>query len=288
MWLAACALPVPPGFACDGTPSVPVRLLIVFTLLLIIGLALTRMGAFSAWLRSGNRQPMLITDRSASSAATTPAPDPATVHLLPRRWFGQVLTGSEPPAIDDFGKVQGLAKIRDHDRAFDEGAFLAAIERVFFAVLQAWTRQKPQLSQGVMGPVIWEQQKAQLQEDAARGQRNVMDALSFSSAVIAAASSDDRYDTITVRIRASSADYALDISTGKPIGSNTRVEDWAEDWIFQRPSSATTPEGGGAIAQPCPNCGAPVAVDVTTICPFCNGPVISGKFVWRLTRIDRL
>jgi hypothetical protein len=115
-----------------------------------------------------------------------------------------------------------------------------------------------------------------------------MDPLSFGTAVIVAARSDDRYDSITVRITATSADYYVDVSAGKPFSPDTAATNWVEDWTLQRPSSAATPEGGGTIAQPCPNRGAPVAVDVTTICIYCNAPVISGKFVWRLNRIDRL
>jgi hypothetical protein len=158
MLLAGCTVPMPPGFACDGTPGMAVRLVIVFTLLVLMGVALTRVGPVSAWIRSfsADPEPLLSTDPSTSSAATTPAPDPARVRLPSRRWYGQLPTGSEPPAVDKGDRTTALGMIKAHDQAFDEGAFLAAIERVFFAVLQAWTRQKPQLSQGVMGPVIWE------------------------------------------------------------------------------------------------------------------------------------
>jgi NMD protein affecting ribosome stability and mRNA decay len=38
----------------------------------------------------------------------------------------------------------------------------------------------------------------------------------------------------------------------------------------------------------CPSCGASVNVDITSICPFCDAAVISGKFGWLLTRIDRI
>ena len=64
--------------------------------------------------------------------------------------------------------------------------------------------------------------------------------------------------------------------------------DWTEDWIFQRPSSLVTGVPGTITSERCPNCGASVNVDITSICPYCDAAVISGKFGWLLTRIDRV
>ena len=64
--------------------------------------------------------------------------------------------------------------------------------------------------------------------------------------------------------------------------------DWTEDWIFQRPSTAETGRPGTITSQACPNCGASVNVDITSICQYCDAAVISGKFGWLLTRIDRV
>jgi hypothetical protein len=111
--------------------------------------------------------------------------------------------------------------------------------------------------------------------------------LSFTSAVIAGATSDSGFDTVTVRINANSADYDLD-PAGNVIRGDTQPWDWTEDWIFQRPSSAETGRPGTITSQACPNCGASVNVDITSICPFCDAAVISGKFGWLLTRIDRV
>jgi hypothetical protein len=35
----------------------------------------------------------------------------------------------------------------------------------------------------------------------------------------------------------------------------------------------------------CPNCGASVRVDITSICSYCDTALISGKFGWLLTGI---
>ena len=154
-------------------------------------------------------------------------------------------------------------------------------------MLEAWTARKPALSQGVMASVIWEQQRAQVESYRANGWRNLLDGLSLTSANIAGASTDGNFDTLTVRINASSADYDVDAGDQTLSGSHT-VGPWTEDWIYQRPAQLRTAAPGTISSQECPSCGARVTVDITSICPFCNAAVISGRFGWLLTRIDRV
>jgi hypothetical protein len=115
----------------------------------------------------------------------------------------------------------------------------------------------------------------------------VLDHLTFTSAILAGASSENGYDTVTIRINAGSADYDVD-GSGRVVRGTMQPWDWTEDWIFQRPSSASTGQPGSIRALACPNCGASVNVDITSSCPFCDAAVISGKFGWLLTRIDQI
>ena len=234
----------------------------------------------TGWLSEG--------EATASQGYLTSAGGP--LHRPSRGWYGQVMSGSWAPNVDSDGvdgKLGGVSAIRFHDPAFDENVFLAQVQRLFFAVLEAWTSLKPPLSQGVMASLIWEEQKAQIAAYRDSGWRNVLSKLTFTSAVVAGALSDTGFDTVTVRINANSADYDVD-ADGAVIRGDTNPWDWTEDWIFQRPSTAETGRPGTVTSQRCPNCGASVNVDITSICPFCDAAVISGKFGWLLTRIDRV
>jgi inner membrane protein import complex subunit Tim44-like protein len=217
--------------------------------------------------------------------------DPTLTENRPSRgWFGAVQPGTAAPVIDSAGvdgKIAGMAAIRAHDPAFSEEVFLAQVVRLFFAVLGAWTGLKPALSQGVMAPIIWEQQRAQIEAYRAGGRRNLLDGLSLTSANVAGAATDGKVDTLTVRINAASADCDVDAG-GQVVKGSTSVAPWTEDWIFQRPASLATASPGTIVSQECPNCGARVTVDITSICPFCGAAVISGRFGWLLARIDRV
>jgi len=156
------------------------------------------------------------------------------------------MPGSWAPNIDSDGvdgKLSGVAAVQAHDVAFDENVFLAQVQRLFFAVLEAWTARKPALSQGVLASLIWEEQKAQIAAYQQHGWHNVLPRLTFTSAVVAGAISGSGFDTITVRINANSADYDLD-SGGHVIGGDTQPWDWTEGLDLSAPvDGADRPAG---------------------------------------------
>jgi hypothetical protein len=206
---------------------------------------------------------------------------------VPERFRGETLPGSDAAAAA--GSVpDGLAAIRAHDPAFDDAAFVGRVERVFFVVEEAWSELKPDMSRQVMADALWQQHKAQIEQYQSQGRRNVLDNLSVGRADIVAAHSDDSYDTITVRLLAAAADYDIDVASGKVVRGDRRVSEFMEDWIFQRSSKATTRADGGTMSKRCPNCGAPLDVDLAGVCSYCKAPVMSGAYDWVLTRIDQV
>jgi len=182
----------------------------------------------------------------------------------------------------------GLAVIAAHDPAFDKEAFLGQAQRAFFIVQEAWTERKPEMSRQVMADGLWQQHRVQIKGYIDENKRNILGDLAVGNLDLVAAQSDASYDTVTLRIRAACSDYDVDQSSGKVIRGNRRVGEWAEEWTFQRSAQATTQIGGGTLSQKCPNCGAPLNVDLAGVCPYCKAPVMSGDYDWVLVRISQL
>jgi predicted lipid-binding transport protein (Tim44 family) len=225
-----------------------------------------------------------------------PAPPSATGYDdthpvgVPERFRGATLPGTSDTAISGGTEsvAAGLDGIRAHDPDFDDAAFIAEVERSFFLVQQAWSERKPELSRRVMADGIWQQHKVQIDQYTAQHRRNLLDNLSIGNATVVAAHTDQSYDTITVRIHAASADYDVDDQSGKVVRGNRDVQEWTEDWVYQRSSDATTKKGAGTMNAHCPNCGAPLDVDLAGVCSYCKAPIMSGRYDWVLTRIDQV
>jgi predicted lipid-binding transport protein (Tim44 family) len=198
--------------------------------------------------------------------------------LLP----GSGLGGGMEPA------QSGIDAIRAHDPAFDESAFLADTQRAFFVVQEAWTQLKPETSRRVMADGLWQQHQVQIEQYVNEHKRNVLEDLAVGSATVMSAHSDQTYDTVVVRFLAACADYDIDTNNNKIVRGNRQVGQWQEDWTFQRSSEATTKVGGGTLAQKCPNCGAPLTVDLQGVCHYCKASIMGGKYDWVLSRITQV
>lgn len=224
---------------------------------------------------------------AASRRRSRPIQPPFPDENLGRPTFPSPPEEATMPAAHD-EVSDGLAAIQAHDPAFDRDAFIASTERAFFTVQEAWTDQKPEMSRQVMADGIWQQHRVQIEGYERSGKRNVLEDLSVGAATIIGASSDQSKDTITVRFLAACADYDIDTSSGKRVRGNKSVDQWSEDWVFQRSSSATTKADGGTMQQRCPNCGAPLNLDLAGVCHYCKAPVMSGSYDWVLARIDQV
>jgi len=182
----------------------------------------------------------------------------------------------------------GLEEIRAHDPGFDLEQFTQQVQRSFFIVQEAWSERRPEMSRQVMADSLWQQHRDQIQGYIDGHKRNMLDYLAVSNVWPVAAHSDTTYDTITVRIVAACADYDVDDKNGRVVRGDRQVKQWAEDWTFQRSSQAVTKEGGTALATRCPNCGAPLDVDLAGMCRYCKAPIMSGQYDWVLARISQV
>ncbi len=193
---------------------------------------------------------------------------------------------------DEAGKASssgggaGVAAIKAHDPAFDETAFLAGTEKQFFIIQKAWTDQDPDQSRQVMADGIWQTHRTQITDQQAKGVRSVMDDLAVNKASIVRADSSAGKDSVSVKFEARCRDYEVDAKTMKRKGGDKDIEAWTEVWTFQRAATAVTQVGAGTLSQKCPNCGAPLKVDLAGICKYCKANVMAGDQDWVLVRID--
>ena len=216
----------------------------------------------------------------------------------PPRWSSTTAPGSStttaswqvpsPPAEMPRSPAvaSGLAEIKAHDPGFDEDTLLATVERCFFAVEAAWSQQRPELSQPVMSDEAWQRQKAEIESYRTSGRRGVLDNLTVAKATIVAAGSEDGRDEVTVRIRAASANYDVDIASGKVVHGNHQMAFWEQDWVFQR-SGVTSTDADGAPGQRCPNCGAPLDLDIAGVCKNCKTAVSGHDGHWIVVRASQ-
>jgi predicted lipid-binding transport protein (Tim44 family) len=277
------------GLGGGGGISVIVVLVLAF---LILGVVFrSRRGSSRRWGRGGTdsgtwtskpEQPSDAPDRASSTTPWAGDDRPAIESVS-----GDLFPGSHPESAARNQVQAGLDAITAHDPAFNREEFVDHVQQTFFLVQQAWTERKPELSRRVMADGLWQQHRTQIQGYLDNHTHDVLDGLAVGSVTIVGAHSDQRYDTVTCRIIATSADYVVD-ERGKVVSGHRDLQPWEEDWTFQRSSQATTPQSGGTLAANCPNCGAPLDLSLSGECRYCKAPISSGRFDWVLARISQV
>lgn len=203
--------------------------------------------------------------------------------------MGSTFDDSETARATSLAELQaGEQEIRAHDPAFDPDALVAGLQNSFYVVQQGWQEKRPELTRSVMSDAIWNAHRLQIDGYVRSKQTNMMDGIAIQYANLVAASSDGSSDTIVIRFFVKSADYVVDDEKGGVVRGHRDLQDWCEDWVYQRSARATTNPEGGLLQRKCPNCGAPLDVTDDGACRFCRAPVMAGEMDWVLVRIDQL
>ncbi len=180
-----------------------------------------------------------------------------------------------------------LARIGRRDPGFGTPAFVRGAVEAFLAVERAWSDLDPQRSRRYLSGPLWSSHRARMELYALHGRRNRLDGLQVRHAEIVGARTGDGPERVTVRVTARSGDCDVD-AAGRILRGDTKPRDWQEDWTFQRAAGATTPAGGGVLAERCPNCSAPLAVDGEGVCTTCHAPVLDGSRDWVVVAVARV
>lgn len=145
--------------------------------------------------------------------------------------------GSSPEAPAASVIRSGLDALVERDPAFTVAAFLAACQETFDLAQRAWTERQPELTRSVFQDEVWEDHRRQIEQFIADERRNVIDGLQVDDVQVVEVGQEHDLDSITVRFFARCADYDVDLSGPEPVivRGTPKVEEWAEDWVFQRP-----------------------------------------------------
>ncbi|HEX9095306.1 MAG TPA: Tim44-like domain-containing protein [Candidatus Dormibacteraeota bacterium] len=184
--------------------------------------------------------------------------------------------------------TEDLAALQTKDPNFNQQMFLDRAQAAFFALQKAWMDRNLEPARVYMSDGIYHRWKTQIDAMIAAHKKNMLDNLVIGGVHIVKVQTDPNFDTITVRIDASAADYEVDDTTAnKVIYGSRQNQNFTEYWTFIRSGSARTKAGEGAEVTQCPNCGAPLSINESGVCSYCKATVTSGQFGWVLDNITQ-
>ena len=192
--------------------------------------------------------------------------------------------GTDDPTVVVPGAEQRYRQLCARDPNVSWRALQQRVRLVFAELQQGWSTQNWELVRPFVSDQLFQMQLYWIETYRRAKLRNVTENSEVASIVISDVRSDKHYDALTVRLFASGLDYTLD-EHGKVVsGSKTRERAYSEYWTFIRGASV---QRAASTGRECPNCGAPLAVNMAGSCQQCRAKVTSGEFDWVLSRIEQ-
>jgi Tim44-like domain len=190
-----------------------------------------------------------------------------------------------------FDEASGLAaakqKLLGQDPNFSEQVFLDKVQTAFFLVQKAWTQRNQDVARAVMSEALYRRHKMQTDELLQKGRTNVLENIVIGGTQIVKIASENDYDAITVRIRASMSDYMVDDKTGQVADGHKEPRPFTEYWAFVRRYDKRTQKPAETKAYLCSNCGAPLEINESGKCSYCGTLSTAAAFDWVVDTITQ-
>jgi DNA-directed RNA polymerase subunit RPC12/RpoP len=177
------------------------------------------------------------------------------------------------------------AELVREDPAVTMEGLNARLQLLYTELNAGWSRgdlagARPYVSDGLFGYLQYWVTAYQQQ-----GLRNVLEGMRIVEWKTVKIVRDRHYDALTVRLWGSGRDYTVRQPSGDVVsGDPKRDRRYSEYWTLIRGAGV---KGAPRADKNCPNCGAPLDVNMAGQCQHCGAKITSGEFDWVLSKIEQ-
>ncbi len=185
--------------------------------------------------------------------------------------------------------LQAIESYVNLDPGFRTADLQQKLSNLYVRMQQAWTAKDPAPMRPYFSDACFAQAARQLEALTKQGRTNYVDRITVLSVDllgwIQEGGSDHIYATLKTRI----VDYTKDDATGKIVSGSDKAEKFMTyRWHLVRPTGETTTQQGGVRSLSCPHCGAPLNINETAQCPYCDSIITVEPHDFVITEIETL
>jgi hypothetical protein len=193
--------------------------------------------------------------------------------------------GSNWPTIFHPALNARWAELAREDPAVTQQALDARLRLIYDELNAAWSRRdlggaRPYVSDG-----LFDYLKYWVTAYERQGMRNALEGMRIVEWKTVKILRDRHYDSLTVRLWGSGRDYTVRQTTGDVVSGDPKHDRfYSEYWTLIRGAGV---KGAPRTDKTCPNCGAPLDVNMAGQCEHCGAKITSGEFDWVLSKIEQ-
>ncbi|HXO21518.1 MAG TPA: TIM44-like domain-containing protein, partial [Thermoanaerobaculia bacterium] len=193
--------------------------------------------------------------------------------------------GTDFPTVFHPALAARRAELLRDDPAATDTALAARLRLIYDQLNAAWTGldlapARPYISDGLFDYLqYW------IAAYRSEGLRNVLAGMRMTESTLTKIIRDKHFDSVTFRIWGTGRDSTVREATGEVVAGDPRTDrPYSEYWTLIRGAAV---RGAPRTDKSCPNCGAPLEVNMAGQCQHCAAKVTSGDFDWVLSKIEQ-
>ena len=187
-------------------------------------------------------------------------------------------TTTAPP----LGKLQSnavaIAKLKELIPGFDDKKFLQDGYQMFLDVEDAWMNFNLDKVHNIITDEMFNMYESQLSSMEIKGEQNIMNGFVLRDCAISNCTDQNDNVEVTAKYIIEFYDYIIEKESGKVLrGSKTNKLRMYYDFTFIMKNTDEK-------IDKCPNCGAPVEVNASGVCPYCNSKIVGENTSWVMSK----
>lgn len=183
--------------------------------------------------------------------------------------------------------LRPMSEYTNLDSAFDQQAFTEKLSNLYVQMQNGWTDKDIESLRPYFTDAMFTQMERQLNAYKANGRTNYVERIAVLSVTPRGFKQLGGEDHIYVELQARIVDYTLEDATGNLIsGDKSREKFMTYEWDVSRASGETTQQETGEEQRiVCPSCGAPLDINASARCPYCDTVITRQQKDWALCAI---
>ena len=184
-------------------------------------------------------------------------------------------------------KLAPISTLMERDPNFSPEDLKEWLQNLYIKMQDCCTNRDVEPIRPYFADALWQQFDRQMKQLKAMHRTNHVERVAVLSVDLRGCYQDKNEDVIIAEIYARITDYTVDDETGKVVlGSKTQEKFMTYEYALSRPiGKMTEAYHEGVTDRHCPNCGAPLSVNESIKCPYCDSVLSFSDHDWTVYSI---
>jgi hypothetical protein len=180
-------------------------------------------------------------------------------------------------------KLTPLSEYEKLDPHFSAADMREKLSNVYVQMQNGCTARNIESLRPYFTDALYQQFDRQIKALIANRQINHVERISVLDVNLRGWFQEGNEDHLVAELKTRITDYTVNEDTGAVVsGSKTDEKYMTYEWDLSRPTGTTTEQAGETAERHCPNCGAPLSVNESAKCPYCDTVITFADHDWTI------